>query len=115
MIRTLFLILSLLAVAVVPESAHARGGGHGVRGHRGHHGHPGHFHHFGGVYAPSRTAIRAGQRRGSGSTSSTWTDPAATPMCRSGSPAAGRAGTEGAGPILERCQHRAREIHRDLY
>ena len=47
MIRTLFLVLAILAVAVMPNPAHGGGGGHGGHGHhhRHHHGHR-HFHHF---------------------------------------------------------------------
>src|SRR6266852_1271385 len=47
MIRTLFLVLTILAVAVMPNSAHAggHGGGHGGRGFHGHHGGFRHHHH----------------------------------------------------------------------
>jgi len=38
MIRTLFLVVSILAVAVMPNPAHGGGGGHGHH-HRHHHGH----------------------------------------------------------------------------
>ncbi len=53
MIRTLILVLAILAVAAAPLPAHARGGGHGSHGHHGHHHghHHGQFHHFGGLYA----------------------------------------------------------------
>jgi hypothetical protein len=43
MIRTLFLVLAIVAVAVMPNPAHGWGGGHGGHGH--HHGHH-RFHHF---------------------------------------------------------------------
>lgn len=54
MTRKLFLVLAVLALAVLvtPWPAHGRGGGHGEQGHHGHHrGH--HVHHFiGAIYAP---------------------------------------------------------------
>jgi len=49
MIRTLFLVISILAVLVTPRPAQGRGSGHG---HQSHHRGP-HVHHFiGAIYAP---------------------------------------------------------------
>jgi len=50
MIRTLFLVLTLLAVTAMPGPVFARGGGHAGHGHHHGHHHHGHhrFHHFGG-------------------------------------------------------------------
>ena len=80
MIRTLFLVISILVVLVTPRPTHGRGGGHDH--HRQHRGH--HFHHFiGGIYAPFPPVRRAG-RTDTGSASSTWTDTVTPPMCPSG-------------------------------
>lgn len=49
MIRTLFLVMSVLIVLVTPRPAHGRGDAHGHDSH--HRGH--HVHHFvDGIYAP---------------------------------------------------------------
>jgi len=51
MIRSLFLVLAILAGAVVPAHAHGRGHSHHPGNHHHghhHHGHH-HFHHFGSV------------------------------------------------------------------
>jgi hypothetical protein len=50
MIRTLFLVLALLAVAVMPNPAHGGGGGHGGHGHHGQHNGHHRFHHFVGFF-----------------------------------------------------------------
>ena len=71
MIRTLFLVLAILPVTVMPNPAQGGGGGHGGHGH--HHGHHnGHhrFHHFVGFFVvpyppPSYLASPEAQLAGS--------------------------------------------------
>ena len=47
MIRTLFLVLAILPVTVMPNPAQGGGGGHGGHGHHHRHDHGHHrFHHF---------------------------------------------------------------------